>query len=118
MDFIEALPKSQEKDTIFVVVERLTKYAHFMALSHPFTAKKVAEVFLDSVFKLHGMPVKIVSDRGSIFVGNFWKEFLTLLGVDLLYSTAYHPKTDGQSEVVNRCLQCYLRCVTGEKPHS
>ena len=66
-----------------------------MALSHPFTAKKVAEevaeVLLDSVFKLHGMPIKVVSDRGPIFVGNFWKEFLTLLGVELLYSTAYHP---------------------------
>ena len=74
-----------------MVVDRLSKYAHFMALSHPFTAKKVAEVFLDSVFKLHGMPIKVVSDRGAIFVGNFWREFL-------------NPETDGQSEVVNRCL--------------
>ena len=86
IDFIEALPTSQGKDTIMVVVDRLSKYAHFMALSHPFTAKKVAEVFLDSVFKLHGMPIKVVSDRGAIFVGSFWKEFLTLLGVEFLYS--------------------------------
>ena len=91
---------------------------HFMALSHPFTAKKVAEVFLDSVFKLHGMPIKIVSDRGAISVGAFWREFLSMLGVELNYSTAYHPESDGQSEVVNRCLQCYLRCTIGEKPHS
>ncbi|XP_042017275.1 uncharacterized protein LOC121765260 [Salvia splendens] len=118
MDFIEALPTSHGKDTIFVVVDRLSKYAHFMALSHPFTAKKVAEIFMDFVFKLHGMPAKIVSDRGAVFVGAFWKEFMTLLGVELLYSTAYHPETDGQSEVVNRCLQCYLRCSMGEKPHS
>ena len=109
---------SQGYDTILVVMDRLSKYAHFMALSHPFTAKKVAGVFLDSVFKLHGMPIKVVSDRGAIFVGSFWREFLTLLGVELLYSTAYHPETDGQSEVVNKCLRCYLRCAIREKPHS
>lgn len=118
MNFIEALPTSRGKNTIFVVVDRLSKYAHFMALAHPFTTKDVAEVFLNHVYKLHGMPVKIVSDRGAIFVGVFWKEFLSLLGVELLYSTAYHPETDGQSEVVNRCLQCYLRCSVGKKPHS
>ena len=71
MEFIEALSASQGKDTILVVVDRLSKYAHFMALFHPFTAKKVVEVFLDSVFKLHEMPIKIVSERGAIFVGAF-----------------------------------------------
>ena len=84
----------------------------------PFTAKDVATVFLNSVFKLHGMPERVVSDRGAIFVGAFWKDFMALLGVELQYSTAYHPETDGQSGVVNRCLQCYLRCSMGGKPHT
>ena len=101
MDFIEALPTSQGKNTILVVVDRLSKFAHFMALSHPFTAKTVAKVFLNSVFKLHGLPNRIVSDRGSVFMGAFWKDLFAFIGVELLYSTAYHPETDGQSEVVN-----------------
>lgn len=118
MDFIEALPSSQGKNTILVVVDRLSKYAHFMALAHPFSAKDVVVVFMNYVFKLHGMPEKVVSERGAISFGALWKDFMSLLGVDLLYSIAYHPETDGQSEVVNRCLQCYLRCSMGEKPHS
>lgn len=67
MDFVVGLPRSQGKEVIFVVVDRLTKYAHFMALGHPYSASQVAEVFLDSVYKLHGCPVSIVSDRDSVF---------------------------------------------------
>lgn len=78
MDFIEGLPKSQEKQVIFVVVDRLSKYAHFLAMSHPFTALDVAYLFLDSIYKLHGMPASIVSDRDSIFVSQVWTEFFSL----------------------------------------
>lgn len=67
MDFIEGLPKSHGKTTIFVVVDRLTKYAYFMSLSHPYTAKDVAKFFLDNVYKLHGLPSTIVSDRDVVF---------------------------------------------------
>ena len=118
MDFIEGLPKSSRKNVIMVVVDRFTKYAHFIALSHPFTVSMVAGAYLDNVYKLHGNPTSIVSDRGPTFLSNFWHELFTLQGVTLHLSSAYHPQTDGQTEVVNRCLEGYLRCVTGQCPHN
>ncbi|GJV46329.1 putative nucleotidyltransferase, ribonuclease H [Tanacetum coccineum] len=78
MDFIGGLPKVNGKDIIFVVVDRLTKYSHFMMLGHPYSAKEVAQVFLDNVYKLHGCPSSIISDRDPIFLSSFWKEFLAL----------------------------------------
>lgn len=116
MDFIDGLPSSHGKTIIFVVVDRLSKYAHFMALSHPYTATRVAQCFLDNVYKLQGLPATIVSDKNKVFLSQFWTSLFKLLKVKLHMSTTYHPQSDGQTKAMNRCLKCYLRCMTGEQP--
>jgi hypothetical protein len=117
MDFITGLPKSGNKSVIMVVVDRLSKYAHFCALQHPFTTSTVAQIFMDQVFKLHGMPHSIVSDRDPTFTSNFWQELFKLQGTQLHLSTTYHPQTDGQTE---SCQQVFgnifeVFCLRKEK---
>ncbi len=117
MDFIEALLYSEGKDTVIVIVDRLTKYANFIPLRHSFTANHVARVFMDTIYKLHGCPKSIVIDRDKIFTSQFWTELFKLLGAQLNMSTSYHPETDGQTDHVNRCLKTYLRCMCFQHPH-
>ena len=95
MDFVEGLPKSHLKFVVFVVVDRLTKYTHFMALSHPYTATMVVNLYLHFVFKLHGMPSTIVSDKDPVFTSFFWKELMRLQGVSLTMPSSYYPQTNG-----------------------
>jgi len=114
LDFVEGLPKVDGYSVILVVVDRFTKYAHFMALKHPYTALSVAKVLYDQVIKLHGMPQSMISDRDKVFTSTVWTELFKMEGVQLKYSTAYHPQTDGQTERVNQCLEMYLRCAVSK----
>ena len=91
MDFIEGLSKSEGYSVIIVVVDRLTKYAHFLPVSHPYTATKITQIFIHHIFKLHGLPKSIVTDRDPTFTSAFWKEFFQLQGTTLKFSSAYHP---------------------------
>lgn len=97
MDFIIGLPKSGKKFIIMVVVDRISKNAHFCALPHPFTPTLLAQSLMDQIFKLHGMPTSIVSDRNPTFTNKFWHELFKLQGIQLQLSTSYHPQTDGQT---------------------
>jgi hypothetical protein len=116
LDFIEGLLNSDGANSILVVVDRLTKYAHFLPLHHPYTATSVSKLFVDQIVRLHGVPLTITSDRDKIFTSHFWKDLFKAMGTVLQYSTAYHPQTDGQSERVNQCLEQYLRCVVQDNP--
>jgi len=91
MDFITGLPKSGNKSVIMVVVDRLSKDAHFCAIAHPFTLALVAQYFMDQILKLHGMPTSIVSNHDPIFTSNFWQELFRLQGTQLQLNTSYHP---------------------------
>jgi hypothetical protein len=101
LDFVEGLPRSGQYNCILVVVDKFSKFAHFIPLRHPFTAFSVAKLFLDNIYKLHGMPASLISDRDRVFTSALWKELFSLAGVTLRMSSAYHPQTDGQTERVN-----------------
>ena len=113
MDFVTKLPKSpQGYDTIWVIVDRLTKSAHFLPMRENDPLDKLARMYLKEVVTRHGLPVSIICDRDGMFTPNFWKSFQKALGTDLSMSTAYHPETDGQSERTIQTLEDMLRaCV-------
>jgi hypothetical protein len=99
MDFVEGLPLTSYVNCILVVVDSFTKYAHFVPLRHPFTTMVVAKAFLNNVYKLHGIPESIITNRDRIFTSSFWKELFSLAEVQLQMTSSYHPQSDGQLNV-------------------
>ena len=113
MDFIIGLPNtSQKHDSIWVIVDRLTKTAHFIPVHTTYSAKKYAEIYLDQIVRLHGVPKTIISDRGAQFIAHFWEQLQESLGTKLIRSSAYHPQTDGQTKRINQILEDMLRACT------
>ena len=113
MDFVSGFPLTRKKhDAIWVIVDRLTKSAHFLPIRLDYSMDSLAELYVNEIVRLHGIPVSIVSDRDPRFTSRFWKELQSAFGTRLNFSTAFHPQTDGQSEIVIQVLEDMLRgCV-------
>ena len=110
MDFIANLPLSKSFDAILTVVDRFTKMTHFLPCTKTINNKETADIIMKEVFRLHGLPNDIISDRGPQFISKFWKHLLEMLKVSCKLSSSYHPQSDGQTERTNQTLEQYLRC--------
>jgi len=108
MDCITDLPNAKGYNQCWVVVDRFTNMAHFIPLKNR-KAKELAGIFVCEIWRLHGLPKRIVSDRDTVLTSSFWQEVIRLSEVALDKSSAYHPQTDGQTELVNQVLEHYLR---------
>ena len=109
VDFITKLPVVAGKDAILVVCDRLSKMAHFVTMTEAMSAEGLARLFWDNVWKLHGLPESVVSDRGPQFAAELTKELNRMLGIETRLSTVFHPQTDRQMEWMNQELEQYLR---------
>ncbi|WVZ89621.1 LOW QUALITY PROTEIN: hypothetical protein U9M48_036000 [Paspalum notatum var. saurae] len=110
MDFVVGLPRTQKGyDSIWVIIDRFTKSAHFLPVKTVYRANTYAELYIAKIVSLHGVPRTITSDRGSVFVSRFWEQLQNALGTKLIHSSAYHPQTSGQVERVNQIVEDMLR---------
>ena len=110
MDFVSGFPLTQRKhDVVWVIVDRLTKSAHFLPVRLEYSIDRLAELYVSEIVRLHGIPVSIVSDRDPQFMSRFWKELQSAFGKRLNFSTAFHPQTDAQSERLIQVLEDMLR---------
>ena len=115
IDFVTGLPQTQRQhDAIWVIVDRLTKSSHFLQVNVEDSLEKLAQLYVDEIVRLHGVPVSIVSDRGPRFTSRFWPSLQTALGTRLHFSTTFHPQTDGQSERTIQTLEDMLRAYVME----
>jgi hypothetical protein len=117
MDFIVGLPHTRAGyDSIWVVVDRLTKATHFIPVKTTYNSAVLVELYMSRIVCLHGIPKKIVSDRGTQFTSHFWQQLHEALGTHLKFSLAYHPQTDGQTERTSQILEDMLRaCALQDK---
>lgn len=117
MDFITGLPKTKRNnDSIMVVVDKLRKATHFIPVQSTYRVVQIAHIFMQNVFRLHGLPKTIISDRDVKFTSAFWRALFAELGTPLNFSTAYHPQTDGQTKRVNKMVEDMLRACVMQKP--
>lgn len=118
IDFVTGLPPSEGKTAILTIVDRFSKMAHFVPLPKLPSAKETAQILLDHVFRLHGIPADVVSDRGPQFSSVFWQEFCRLLGATPSLSSGFHPQSNGQTERMNQQMETALRCTVSQNPSS
>ena len=113
MDFVTGLPRTPtSKDAIWVIVDQLTRSAHFLAIRVDFSLKRLARLYINEIVRLHGAPMSIVSDRDQRFVSQFWESMRKAMGTNLKFSTTFHPQTNGLFERVIQTLENMLRaCV-------
>uniref|UniRef100_A0A8C7WW16 Integrase catalytic domain-containing protein n=1 Tax=Oryzias sinensis TaxID=183150 RepID=A0A8C7WW16_9TELE len=114
MDFVTGLPPSHGNTVILTIVDRFSKMARFISLPQLPTASALAEIMVHDVFRHHGIPVDIVSDRGPQFISQVWKAFCTTLGATVSLSSGYHPQSNGQAERTNQELEAALRCLAAQ----
>ena len=116
MDFISGIPRtSQGHDMIWVIVDRFSKQSHFIACHKTLKSMEAARLFIQHIFRLHGMPQEIISDRDTKFTSNFWCALFENLGTTLKFSSSFHPQTDGQTEVMNLTLLDMLKAYVSEQ---
>jgi hypothetical protein len=109
IDFVTRLPESKGKDAILVVVDRLSTMKHYIAYHMTTGSEDLARLYIDHIWKLHGLPTSIVSDRGTQFTSKFWKSLCKALKITVAMSSAFHPEIDGQTERANTVMEQYLR---------
>uniref|UniRef100_A0A8R7U7A6 Integrase catalytic domain-containing protein n=1 Tax=Triticum urartu TaxID=4572 RepID=A0A8R7U7A6_TRIUA len=116
MDFVDGLLQSGKFNCLWFIVDKHTKFAHFLPMSHPYTTAKCALLYMNNIYSAHGLPASIISDQDPVFTSHFWQELFKQVGTQLRMRTINHPQTDGQTECVNQCVETYLRCFAHACP--